>query len=1111
MKQALKKIFSIALIFMMVFGVIQPITFQVDAATAKYDAKALKKGGLDYGYLVTGKSGVVKGYKGVCADPWQHCASNLTGTLYHIPNDHPMARLAYYYYKKDWSLTNTSASWPSGTSSTRTMRMSHAMSYARVKNDFHTSKTVNNWKSELKSQGVSNTNINYAIKLYNTAMDAIGKNDVPEAFDVYLLYHSGKQDGVVWKMRDTFKADMKKSGTLKWANDIDAYANFANITYELYKSDKSTKVGTFTVKKNGTSNTISGLVVGENYYIKETVTNDYYQKSTSWIGPKTGTKGKTVTFSAVDDEKKTSIKIIKKEENGNPIPDGAQFKFHFVHNDDSSYKYDLTVTGNGSDTASGTLENIPAGKYTITETSMPEEFEDATGSTTVTAKINETVSFTWINQLKTPPTGLRIIKTTTDGGSLSGFKFKVTGVLKNEGTIDKTEILNTVNPSVTFNNPDQYTLGTWTVNSSDMATINNAAKNRETGTYTLRLTNTLTANRASSDSVPKTMSNSKDSEDEEESIDLDKSKESVDENETPDLKLEGYDSEVVDEAEDMGNIELKSEESDEDADIENIKLKSDDSDEDLEESSDTDELITLSADNTIEITVNVTLKDVTYDSENDIYVATYTQPSGKTANGTDYTVSYNDFTWNGAATIYKDVHTGEAFTMLTTKSSGHAYRSGASKEGITEGITYGEFTVTEELTAAQKKKYRTIAPQTKTVTSLDEPVIFNFKNIDNPVPFTVKKVSTDGNVANIGFHLTGTDCTGKEYSLSKKTNASGNMSFGNLYSGSYVLEEVDFDSENFTNPYPLAGYDNPAVSFSVLTDENGNWTATFNDGTTKSGNAGDALSFEFKNVEKVPFYVTKIDEDTGEFLPGATFELYENGTLVARFQILTNNDGSAGIKMLWSNGAITGNLNKTTIDDDDIEIIVDDDDDWEDTGSGDDDIDTGDGDDDPTNPDDIVVTDYNWARLDGLVSGSHYELRETVAPSDDYGLAAPIEFDFEDHAVSVIVKDSNSMPIYIKKASGNTKASDGNPLYSLEGTEFALYENIDDIDDDERFATLRINANGESDVVEVKTNQTYFLVETKAGSGYIIPDALKASNHGYEIYMEKGMENITIR
>lgn len=137
-------------------------------------------------------------------------------------------------------------------------------------------------------------------------------------------------------------------------------------------------------------------------------------------------------------------------------------------------------------------------------------------------------------------------------------------------------------------------------------------------------------------------------------------------------------------------------------------------------------------------------------------------------------------------------------------------------------------------------------------------------------------------------------------------------------------------------------------------------------------------------------------------------------------------------------------------------------------------------------------------------------MRETEAPSDDYGLAAPIEFEIEDKAVSVIVADTNSMPIYIKKVSANPSVSGNNSLYSLTGTTFALYQNPEDIEDGEAYATFTIGANGESEVVEVQSNQNYYLVETKAGTGYVIPDALKGSNGGYEIYIEKGMESINI-
>lgn len=261
-----KRVFTMLLALVLVLGTLVPLagTYEAQAATtAKISGKTIKKNGIDCAYVITGKSGVINGMKGVCADPWQH-TGDATATVYEVPNTHDMARLAYYYTLKGWDPANSNATLGNNNSS-RSLRMSQAMSYARVKTGFHTSKSISQWRSELKSQSISNTNLNVNISLYNTALSAVPAGSVPDNFVVYLCVSSSKQDGLLYKLVPPGNVTLKKTSTDSSYATLPGYNNFSGIKYDLYKSDKSTKVGTFTVNANGTSNTITGLAPGTYY------------------------------------------------------------------------------------------------------------------------------------------------------------------------------------------------------------------------------------------------------------------------------------------------------------------------------------------------------------------------------------------------------------------------------------------------------------------------------------------------------------------------------------------------------------------------------------------------------------------------------------------------------------------------------------------------------------------------------------------------------------------------------------------------------------------------------------------------------------------------------
>ena len=92
-----------------------------------------------------------------------------------------------------------------------------------------------------------------------------------------------------------------------------------------------------------------------------------------------------------------------------------------------------------------------------------------------------------------------------------------------------------------------------------------------------------------------------------------------------------------------------------------------------------------------------------------------------------------------------------------------------------------------------------------------------------------------------------------------------------------------------------------------------------------------------------------------------------------------------------------------------------------------------------------------------------------------------------------------SILIQINKSVSNTKITSKNGLYDVKGTKFKLYETESDAKNDRNaVATLTIGENGKSSTVEIDRG-SYYLVETQAGPGLIIPNDLKKANAGKKI------------
>ena len=86
-----------------------------------------------------------------------------------------------------------------------------------------------------------------------------------------------------------------------------------------------------------------------------------------------------------------------------------------------------------------------------------------------------------------------------------------------------------------------------------------------------------------------------------------------------------------------------------------------------------------------------------------------------------------------------------------------------------------------------------------------------------------------------------------------------------------------------------------------------------------------------------------------------------------------------------------------------------------------------------------------------------------------------------------------------KKKSANTIVTNGNPLYNVQGTVLKIYKSQSDAKNDANaVATLTIGADGNSNKVTI-IKGTYYIVETQAGPGYMIPNSLKAASGGKQI------------
>lgn len=950
-----KRTLTLLMATFLVLGSITPLNFTQEAEAAAKAGYSTNLSNDAREVKVT--SGTYKGAKGYCASPGVPAKSSGTAEVSLVNNEN-VRRVAYYIDKT--KLYGSSAD-AYGVCEARIGQW--LLAYARFANQKGGSrasarKRIGN-DTFMTDTGKEDKILALIEKMYDSAI----KSAIPKTLKLELVFlneaDSGHQDYMAWRITAGGKITLKKKSSNATIGSLSGYNNFSGVSYKVYESDKKTVVGTLTAKSNGTTNTIA-LAPGT-YYAKEATTNAYYKLNTAWI--KFEVKpNKTTTVNDTDDWESGTAEIVKQEANGGTLERGDKFVFQLVNSQNSSLKYTVTLTGNGSSSVTGSV-SVPAGTYRVTETSCPDEYINVTGSGTVKVPVKGKGTITWKNE-KTPDHGnIKVRKVTEDGGPLNGFKFRVTGMLYNNGEITANKVLETITPNITFSD-SSYTVGNWNINADDVAALNQAAKDGELDNYNIRLTNTATAADSYTLSTDTT-------------VDVSKTYYTKDGDNYNTVTPEGTEN-----PSELGWYEK--------TEGETIDLA---------------------------VTAKVYLKEVVYNAADDEYTASIGASSPQTAEDAKYTIKYNNFNWNGAATKYKDVNTGQPYTILETSPNGQGYRDGKTTPGIDEGVTPGKYTVTEELTSEQAERYH--QPESQTLELLDKEGTLSFTFTNKPfwTPVKLKKTSPDGKVAGLQFRLTGTTAFGDEVDETGTTDNEGNIDFGEIYKGSYVVEEISYDADAYLNNYQYPGKQNPAIPFEVTGEED------------------EDIVIEFENTPKTMLYLTKIDGETYDFLENAKFELYDGDEVVARFQIVENDDGTAGLNMMYAKAPITGKMEKTLadegtdtngdgiedIDPSDVNIQPDESDQGGSGDSGDSDDQSSEGQDsgdqggqdsgsqDGQSEDETPALDpdvLNYAVLRNLEVGKTYTLKEIGAPKG-YTPLKPIEFIFENEQRMIL---ENFMP-----------------------------------------------------------------------------------------------------
>jgi len=832
------------------------------------------------------------GVKGTCCQAGKEAKSGKT-TVKKISNTDIRAKLMYYYgYQKGYLgkadmngfLLGRALSWESGNTRTKPAT-----------------------KTEVKN-------------FINAMPSSV---TVPNRFECYFCNPiNGSQNFIAYKMNPPAYITLQKTSTDAFSAAAGSGYSFEGIEYSVYKSGGAL-VGKLICKANGSTNKLT-LDTGT-YTVKETKTNQWYKLNTQ-VYTRTVTAGQTWTIAAKDPPQ-TGIIHIKKAVRGNHTGDLA-FAFRLTNIANPNIVYNIVTDKETGEADISVIE----GTYRCEEIlSEDAELIDVTGVQTGTVKIGETYTFERENRVPSSGT-LLISKSTNDGGSPAGFRFKVTGMLYNQGTITAEQFLEAVDSSVEEYDDNVYELGEWKVSEKDIDALNEAAAARENGSRTVTLTNTLKYKGEEDSDVSDAAE-----EDSNEPIEPIKATEATEAKEKTDVAEKATEAEATEE----NTEEPQSEESSEEDDRSDVAI-------------------------TAEVKVNLLPVNYVHNSEDPKQSGYETNldrqinnKKQQTEKKDDYELKFNNFDWHGAATLYQEVKNGELTgNKEVTLETGE---DGMTPE-LEEGITSGKFTVTEVMNESQRAQYKQAPPQTKEVKEQNGHVafVFSFENKARWTNVGLVKTSDDGNVSGITFRLEGEDSRGEKIDRDAVTDSNGKIDFGKLYAGNYVISEKDFDPGKYDNQCKLEGYDVPAQKLTITGDET------------------EDVEVKFQNVPLKSLYLTKVDKESQAFLKNAVFALYEGKQELALFRLTLDDDGQAKIDMIRC--------------DEESGLIVDtaQNPELQAAGGSDAKAETND-----EGEDEIEPVEYNYAVIRGLKEGSSYTIKEITAPAG-YAASVDQTFVFED-------------------------------------------------------------------------------------------------------------------
>lgn len=853
------------------------------------------------------------GYEGLCAKAHYHAITGKHSyTMYDSSKfckNNIMAKLTYYYgYTKGW------------TGGTNGAKLARCLNYVST-------------QSGAKDKGKA---FNFKEKTLKEMVNTVKNVKIPEGFECWFVIPTGdtsKQAAVIWKYTPPGKLSLVKSSSV-----IGYKKSFAGCEYTVYKSDKKTAAGKLTCNADGSTNTLS--LQPDTYYVRETNTNGNYLLNNAWYTAKVVSKQTTKIKASDYAEGSVALqKTFTPDSDDGFVLEGFQFTFQSTA--DSNLKYTAVTDTNGKIN----IGAMKPGAYSVTENLTAEQQENGYANEskqgqTVTVENGKTTQITWKNSYS-KKNQLVIIKTTDDGSPVGGFHFSVQGDIRSrELTQDALLAYAHITPVKVR---DGFALGEFHVNEAELAELNNAAKNKETGSCTVHVTAEATG--------PAQPPQSRELE----------------------AFLEGEDSYVFAKGDVLlyeGTLYIAQEARTYSRD----QIQGTGGEECLLDDESFFKIYEQEEETVnIAVPVWVTLRSVC--DQNDIAdpvePASISEPEG-------WTIKYNDIIWAGSADTY-DKNDAETTT---------------GENGLVRiaDLFPGTYTVTEELTKEQGDHFKAPAAQTKTLEEGDNepPIVFRFENKTKTTDVSLIKTNAgkDGAVAGFEFTLTGTRAfDGAELEpVTAVTEEDGRIDFGELYAGNYVLEETGFDPSSyvFHDEYRLEGHENPAKAFTVTGDEEA------------------PIEIAFENDPVTNLFLTKVDRESQMFLDGAVFDLYEDGEKAVTFSIVRGEDGKAEADILWKaegSRIEAGNEDVESFGSEDPEDTADDENGTEGSESESGEIAA-------ENPGDNGAVEYNYAVLRGLKRHGAYRLVETKAPNG-YAASVDYPFTFEEDMEPLVLDNAS--------------------------------------------------------------------------------------------------------